>query len=111
MNCFIYIAYSFASILSVQTLHPAVGTGIFFIILLIIGIIALASYSYFRFKQRTIGFQHFKEKDDIDATALEKSSNITNPNYENLATADASCDPFTVSDEQQVVSSDSHEAF
>ncbi|XP_020660055.3 stabilin-2 [Pogona vitticeps] len=95
------------------TLHPAVGTGIFFVLLLVVGIIALASYSYFRFKQGTIGFQRFKGKDDIDVTALDKaqSSNISNPNYEDSATVDASRDPISISDEQQLVSGDPSEAF
>ncbi|KAG8138247.1 hypothetical protein E2320_004156 [Naja naja] len=58
------------------SLHPGAGTGIFFAIILVIGIIALVGYSYFRFKNRPIQFQL-----------------------------------FTVSDEHQLVSSDSHNDF
>uniref|UniRef100_A0A8D2LAL5 Stabilin 2 n=1 Tax=Varanus komodoensis TaxID=61221 RepID=A0A8D2LAL5_VARKO len=82
------------------SLHPGVGTGIFFVVLLVIGIAALAGYSYFRFKQGTIPFQHFEEKDDIDVTMDKaQSSNIANPNYESSGTmpSDPPYDPFSVS--------------
>ncbi|CAI5786179.1 stabilin-2 isoform X1 [Podarcis lilfordi] len=89
------------------SLHP--GIGIFFAVLLVIGIIALIGYSYFRFKQGTVRFPYFKQKDDIDVTTLDRapSSNISNPNYESSTTSapDSSYDPFSVSDEQQLVSS------
>ncbi|XP_033017703.1 stabilin-2 [Lacerta agilis] len=89
------------------SLHP--GIGIFFAVLLVIGIIALIGYSYFRFKQGTISFPYFKQKDEIDVTTLDRapSSNISNPNYESSTTSapDSSYDPFSVSDEQQLVSS------
>ncbi|EMP23972.1 Stabilin-2 [Chelonia mydas] len=69
------------------SLHTGFGTGIFFAIILVIGIVAFVGYSYFRFKRRNIGFQYFKSKEDIDVTALDKPrlSNITNPSYESSA--------------------------
>ncbi|XP_060632874.2 stabilin-2 isoform X1 [Anolis sagrei] len=89
-----------------SALHAGVGL---FVVLLIIGIVALVGYSYFRFKQRTIRFQHFEEKDDIDVTTLDKaqSSSISNPNYEYSTTSppNSSSNPFSVSDEQQLVNS------
>ncbi|KAF7240662.1 Stabilin-2 [Varanus komodoensis] len=96
------------------SLHPGVGTGIFFVVLLVIGIAALAGYSYFRFKQGTIPFQHFEEKDDIDVTMDKaQSSNIANPNYESSGTmpSDPPYDPFSTSDDQQLVHSSPREAF
>ncbi|XP_058045702.1 stabilin-2 [Ahaetulla prasina] len=100
---------------SYASLHPGAGTGIFFAIILVIGIIAFVGYSYFRFKNRTIQFQLFREKDDIDVTTLDKapSTNISNPNYESSSAPppDPPYDPFLVSDEQQLVSSDSHNDF
>uniref|UniRef100_A0A670YTZ1 Stabilin 2 n=1 Tax=Pseudonaja textilis TaxID=8673 RepID=A0A670YTZ1_PSETE len=41
-------------------LHSGAGAGIFFAIILVIGIIALVGYSYFRFKNRPIQFQLFR---------------------------------------------------
>ncbi|KAH0616983.1 hypothetical protein JD844_028519 [Phrynosoma platyrhinos] len=97
-----------------KALHPGVGTGIFFVILLVIGIVALVGYLFFRFKQGTIRFQHFKGNDDTDVT-LDKaqSSSISNPNYEHSTTSppDSSFDPFSVSDEQQLVKSSPPEEF
>lgn len=40
--------------------HTGLGTGIFFAVILVLGAIALAAYSYFRLNRRTIGFQHFE---------------------------------------------------
>uniref|UniRef100_A0A8C3XJ35 Stabilin 2 n=1 Tax=Chelydra serpentina TaxID=8475 RepID=A0A8C3XJ35_CHESE len=42
------------------SLHAGFGTGIFFAIILVIGIVAFVVYSYFRFKRGNIGFQYFK---------------------------------------------------
>uniref|UniRef100_A0A674K483 Stabilin 2 n=1 Tax=Terrapene triunguis TaxID=2587831 RepID=A0A674K483_9SAUR len=42
------------------SLHAGFGTGIFFAIILVIGIVAFVGYSYFRFKRRNIGF-HFAQ--------------------------------------------------
>ncbi|OWK58296.1 Stabilin-2 [Lonchura striata] len=69
-------------------LHASAGTGIFFGICLVTGIVALVGYSYLRFRKKNIGFQHFKSKDDTDTTSLDKSqpSNITNPSYESSST-------------------------
>lgn len=46
---------------SVQmTAHSGLGTGIFCTVVLVIGAIALAAYSYFRLNQRTTGFRRFE---------------------------------------------------
>ncbi|XP_019370885.1 PREDICTED: stabilin-2 isoform X2 [Gavialis gangeticus] len=99
-----------------HSLHAASGTGIFFATILLIGILVFIGYTYFRFKNRTSGFQHFKSIDDIDATALDNSqpSNITNPSYESsTATAppERTYDPFSDSDEQQLVTSGPQDQF
>uniref|UniRef100_A0A8U7M4K0 Stabilin 2 n=1 Tax=Corvus moneduloides TaxID=1196302 RepID=A0A8U7M4K0_CORMO len=41
-------------------LHASSGTGIFFGICLVTGIVALIGYSYLRFRKKNTGFQHFK---------------------------------------------------
>uniref|UniRef100_A0A672US94 Stabilin 2 n=1 Tax=Strigops habroptila TaxID=2489341 RepID=A0A672US94_STRHB len=41
-------------------LHAAAGTGIFFGICLVTGIVAFIGYFYLRFRKRNTGFQHFK---------------------------------------------------
>uniref|UniRef100_A0A663ECU0 Stabilin 2 n=1 Tax=Aquila chrysaetos chrysaetos TaxID=223781 RepID=A0A663ECU0_AQUCH len=41
-------------------LHAGTGTGIFFGICLVTGIVAFIGYSYLRFRKRNTGFQHFK---------------------------------------------------
>ncbi|XP_055972331.1 stabilin-2 isoform X2 [Sorex fumeus] len=89
--------------------HAGLGMGIFFAILLVIGAVALAAYSYFRLNRRTIGFQHFESEEDIDVSALGKkqeSENIVNPTYENTTSArpEPCYDPFM--DEQQLDSAD-----
>lgn len=91
--------------------HTGLGTGIFFTILLVIGAIALAAYSYFRFKRQTIGFQHFESEEDIDVSALGKqqdSENITNPLYESVTSPlpEPSHGPFMDLDEQHLDSTD-----
>uniref|UniRef100_A0A803VDB2 Stabilin 2 n=1 Tax=Ficedula albicollis TaxID=59894 RepID=A0A803VDB2_FICAL len=83
-------------------LHASTGTGIFFGICLVTGIVALIGYSYLRFRKKIIGFRHFKPKDDTDTTSLDKSqpSNITNPSYESsstLTSPDPTYDLFSVS--------------
>uniref|UniRef100_A0A8B9P306 Stabilin 2 n=1 Tax=Apteryx owenii TaxID=8824 RepID=A0A8B9P306_APTOW len=83
------------------SLHAGSGTGIFFGIFLVIGIVAFIGYSYLRFKKKDTGFQHFKSKDDTDVTSLDKSqpSNITNPSYESssaLTPPEPTYDPFSV---------------
>ncbi|XP_073179767.1 stabilin-2 [Lepidochelys kempii] len=98
------------------SLHTGFGTGIFFAIILVIGIVAFVGYSYFRFKRRNIGFQYFKSKEDIDVTALDKPrlSNITNPSYESSAPPpppEPAYEPFSDSDEQQLVMSGPHDQF
>jgi len=41
-------------------LHAGTGTGIFFGICLVIGVVAFIGYSYLRFRKKNTGFQHFK---------------------------------------------------
>ncbi|XP_061273099.1 stabilin-2 isoform X2 [Bos javanicus] len=90
--------------------HTGLGTGVFFAIILVIGAIALAAYSYFRLNRRTIGFQHFESEEDIDVAALGKQQpeNISNPMYESTtsATPEPSYDPFTDPADQLLDSSD-----
>ncbi|XP_013802934.1 stabilin-2 isoform X1 [Apteryx mantelli] len=96
------------------SLHAGSGRGIFFGIFLVIGIVAFIGYSYLRFKKKDTGFQHFKSKDDTDVTSLDKSqpSNITNPSYESssaLTPPEPTYDPFSDSDDQQLVMSGPHD--
>uniref|UniRef100_A0A8C2SSE2 Stabilin 2 n=1 Tax=Coturnix japonica TaxID=93934 RepID=A0A8C2SSE2_COTJA len=83
-------------------LHTGMGTGIFFGICLVIGVVAFIGYSYLRFRKKSTGFQHFKSKDDTDVTSLDKPqpSNITNPSYESssaLTPSEPTYDLFLVS--------------
>ncbi|KAF4022591.1 hypothetical protein G4228_014958, partial [Cervus hanglu yarkandensis] len=81
--------------------HTGLGTGVFFAIVLVIGAIALAAYSYFRLNRRTIGFQHFESEEDVGVAALGKQQpeSISNPLYESATPAGLgpSYVPFTVS--------------
>ncbi|XP_064235981.1 stabilin-2 isoform X2 [Aotus nancymaae] len=94
----------------VTSAHTGLGAGIFFAIILVIGAVALAAYSYFRLNQRTIGFQHFESEEDINVAALGKQQpeSISNPMYESTTSAppEPSYDPFTDSDERQLEGSD-----
>ncbi|XP_042746083.1 stabilin-2 [Lagopus leucura] len=91
-------------------LHASTGTGIFFGICLVIGVVAFIGYSYLRFRKQSTAFQHFKSKDDTDVTSLDKPqpSNITNPSYESssaLTPSEPTYDLFSDSDDQQLVMS------
>uniref|UniRef100_A0A8C5P065 Stabilin 2 n=1 Tax=Jaculus jaculus TaxID=51337 RepID=A0A8C5P065_JACJA len=90
--------------------HTGLGTGVFCAVVLVIGAIALAAYSYFRLKQRTIGFQNFKSEEDIDVANFGKqqSENISNPMYESSTPAppETACDSFVDSEDPQLESSD-----
>uniref|UniRef100_A0A8D1QI06 Stabilin-2 n=1 Tax=Sus scrofa TaxID=9823 RepID=A0A8D1QI06_PIG len=81
--------------------HSGLGTGMFFAVILVIGAIASAAYSYFRLNKRRVGFQHFESEEDIDVAALGKQQpdNISNPMYESTTAAalGPSHDPFVVS--------------
>ncbi|XP_007950593.1 stabilin-2 [Orycteropus afer afer] len=94
----------------VTSAHSGLGTGIFFAVILVLGAIAFAAYSYFRLNRRTIGFQHFESEEDLDVVAFgkEQPENISNPTYESTTSAppDLSSDPFTDADEQQLKSRD-----
>ncbi|KAM9276323.1 stabilin-2 [Cariama cristata] len=95
-------------------LHAGTGTGIFFGICLVAGIVAFIGYSYLRFRKKNTGFQHFKSKDDTDVTSLDKTqpSNITNPSYETssaLTPPEPTYDLFSDSDDQQLVMSGPHD--
>ncbi|KAL8222045.1 UNVERIFIED_CONTAM: hypothetical protein K2H54_074842 [Gekko kuhli] len=103
-----FLACSFTSTQAIS--HLGVGTGIFFAVLLIIGIIGLIGYAYFRFKQGDIRFQRFKQKNDIDVTTLDTAqiSNISNINYESSRTSppDLPYDPFLDSDVRELVTNE-----
>ncbi|KAM5173513.1 stabilin-2 [Callospermophilus lateralis] len=88
--------------------HTGLGTGIFFGIILVIGAIASAAYSYFRLNRRTIGFQHFESEEDIDVAAFGKPENVSNPMYESATSVppEPSYDPFADSGEPQLESGD-----
>uniref|UniRef100_A0A8D0SDW3 Stabilin-2 n=1 Tax=Sus scrofa TaxID=9823 RepID=A0A8D0SDW3_PIG len=85
----------------VTSSHSGLGTGMFFAVILVIGAIASAAYSYFRLNKRRVGFQHFESEEDIDVAALGKQQpdNISNPMYESTTAAalGPSHDPFVVS--------------
>lgn len=82
----------------------------FFAVILVIGAIASAAYSYFRLNKRRVGFQHFESEEDIDVAALGKQQpdNISNPMYESTTAAalGPSHDPFVDAETQQLASSD-----
>uniref|UniRef100_A0A8D0WCU1 Stabilin-2 n=1 Tax=Sus scrofa TaxID=9823 RepID=A0A8D0WCU1_PIG len=90
--------------------HSGLGTGMFFAVILVIGAIASAAYSYFRLNKRRVGFQHFESEEDIDVAALGKQQpdNISNPMYESTTAAalGPSHDPFVDAETQQLASSD-----
>uniref|UniRef100_A0A8C4MRF4 Stabilin-2 n=1 Tax=Equus asinus TaxID=9793 RepID=A0A8C4MRF4_EQUAS len=94
----------------VAAVHTGLGAGIFFAVVLAIGAIALAAYSYFRLNRRSIGFQRFESEEDISVTALGKQQpeNISNPLYDSMTSAppEPSYDPFSDSEDQQLESSD-----
>ncbi|XP_058164624.1 stabilin-2 isoform X2 [Dasypus novemcinctus] len=94
----------------VASAHTGLGTGIFFTVVLVIGAIALAAYSYFRLNRRTIGFQHFESEEDINVEALGKQQpeNLSNPMYESTTSTppEPSYDPFMDSTELQLDSND-----
>ncbi|KAM5287908.1 stabilin-2 [Ctenodactylus gundi] len=95
---------------SVISTHTGLGTGIIFAIFLIIGAIALATYSYLRLNRRAVGFQRFESDEDINVAAFGKQQpeNISNPMYESTTSAppQPSRDPFLDTDEQQLESCD-----
>uniref|UniRef100_A0A8D1YFW0 Stabilin-2 n=1 Tax=Sus scrofa TaxID=9823 RepID=A0A8D1YFW0_PIG len=94
----------------VTSSHSGLGTGMFFAVILVIGAIASAAYSYFRLNKRRVGFQHFESEEDIDVAALGKQQpdNISNPMYESTTAAalGPSHDPFVDAETQQLASSD-----
>ncbi|KAB1270060.1 Stabilin-2 [Camelus dromedarius] len=94
----------------VASSHTGLGTGVSFAIILVIGAIILAAYSYLRLNRRTTGFQRFESDEDIDVAALGKQQpeDISNPMYESTtsATPEPSYNPFTDPDDQPLGSSD-----
>lgn len=86
-------------------LRPGYGAGIFFILLLVAGLMALAGYLYMKFGRGQIRFQRFKSDEKISVSTLShKFSNITNPLYESSISAppESAFDQFSDSDEQQL---------
>ncbi|XP_072829208.1 stabilin-2 isoform X2 [Vicugna pacos] len=94
----------------VTSSHTGLGTGVSFAIILVIGAIILAAYSYLRLNRRTTGFQRFESDEDIDVAALGKQQpeDISNPVYESTtsATPEPSYNPFTDPEDQPLGSSD-----
>uniref|UniRef100_A0A8C5IYW2 Stabilin 2 n=1 Tax=Junco hyemalis TaxID=40217 RepID=A0A8C5IYW2_JUNHY len=58
-------------------LHASTGTGIFFGICLVTGIVALIGYSYLRFRKNNISFQHFNVGGSREYKAGEGRDNCT----------------------------------
>ncbi|XP_040200207.1 stabilin-2 [Rana temporaria] len=99
-------------------LHAGHGAGIFFGIVFIVGLLALAIYAYKKkFNRKDFQFQQFHEDEDKPSVSVsefdtEPSSNIANPMYESATTAttpaeptsDSVYHPFSDSDDQQLVS-------
>uniref|UniRef100_A0A8C6W213 Stabilin-2 n=1 Tax=Nannospalax galili TaxID=1026970 RepID=A0A8C6W213_NANGA len=89
-----------APLIPATVAHTGLGTGIFCAVVLVIGAVVLAVYSYFRLNQRTIGFQRFRSDEDINVEAFSKQQpeNISNPMYESSTSAppEPSWDPFKV---------------
>ncbi|KAM4676890.1 stabilin-2 [Discoglossus pictus] len=96
-------------------LHAGHGAGIFFGIVLVVGLLAFALYSYKKFSRRDFRFQQFNEynaKETVSELDKPPASNISNPMYESATTTSASppeptsepsYDLFSDSDEQQLV--------
>ncbi|XP_053441606.1 stabilin-2 isoform X1 [Nycticebus coucang] len=91
----------------VTSTHTGLATGMGFVIILVIGVIAYSAY-YFRRNRTPIGFQHFESEEDITALDKQQPETISNPMYESTASAppEPSYDPFMDSDEQQLEGSD-----
>ncbi|KAE8615136.1 hypothetical protein XENTR_v10008418 [Xenopus tropicalis] len=95
-------------------LHAGHGAGIFFGIVLIVGLLALAVYYYKKFNRKDFQFQfqQFNEYDEKPIVSeLDRPSNIANPMYESSTatslpetSTEPSFHPFSDSDEQQLVS-------
>ncbi|XP_063303278.1 stabilin-2 [Pelobates fuscus] len=94
-------------------LHAGHGAGIFFSIVLVIGLVALAIYAYKKFNRRDFQFQQFNDYDDKQIAAeLDGApvANLSNPMYESSTkpisssepTIEPPFDPFS-DDEQQLV--------
>ncbi|XP_053319635.1 stabilin-2 [Spea bombifrons] len=97
-----------------QALHAGHGAGIFFAIVLLFGVVALVVYAYKKFNKRDFQFQQFNEYDDkqmVSELDIPPASNIANPMYDSCRdpastsepTSEPAFDPFSDSDEQQLV--------
>ncbi|KAM4748832.1 stabilin-2 [Rhinophrynus dorsalis] len=100
-------------------LHAGHGAGIFFAIVLLIGLLAVAVYFYRKFNRKDFQFQHFNEYDEkqfVSELDRPPNSNIANPMYESATTptspaehtSEPAFDPFSDSDEQQLVTIGGH---
>ncbi|XP_063783853.1 stabilin-2 isoform X1 [Pseudophryne corroboree] len=95
-------------------LHAGHGVGIFFAIVFIAGLLALALYAYKKFSKKDFQFQQFHEYDEKQAVSefdIPPTSNIANPMYESATTlsspeptAEPEFHPFSDTDEQQLIS-------
>lgn len=77
--------------------HTGLGAGIFFAVILVIGAVALAAYSFFRLNRRTIGFQHFEVR--------EKNGNMMMGSFPKSQSLNLGCFSRVVSPESSPSSS------
>ncbi|KAM4039706.1 stabilin-2 isoform 2-T2 [Anomaloglossus baeobatrachus] len=95
-------------------LHAGHGAGIFFGIVLVAGLVALAIFAYKKFSRKDFQFQQFHEYDEKETVSdfnIAPSSNIANPMYDSVETAnntpqpskEPTFNPFSDSDDQQLV--------
>ncbi|MEE6480097.1 hypothetical protein FKM82_012459 [Ascaphus truei] len=104
---------------ALMALHAGHGAGIFFAIVLVAGLLALAVYAYNKVRRQDFRFQQFaefSEKETVSDLDMPPASNIANPMYESStpsasppeAIVEATFDPFSDSDEQQLVTIGAH---
>ncbi|KAG9490521.1 hypothetical protein GDO78_006061 [Eleutherodactylus coqui] len=97
-----------------KVLHAGHGAGIFFAILFIVGLVALAIFAYKKFSRKDFQFQQFHEYDEKEAVCdfnIEPSANISNPMYDSVETdnhtpeqsTESTFHPFSDADDQQLV--------
>nr|XP_033807631.1 stabilin-2 isoform X2 [Geotrypetes seraphini] len=88
-------------------LHAGHGAAIFFITILVVGLMALTRYIYKKFSKGQFRFQRLKPDEKISVSALinRKSPSIVNPMYENSGSSppESTFDQFSDTDDQQPV--------
>ncbi|KAM3927008.1 stabilin-2 [Leptodactylus fuscus] len=96
-------------------LHAGHGAGIFFAIVFVIGLVALAVFAYKKFSKKDFQFQQFHEYDEKEVVSdfnIAPSANIANPMYDSVEndnpppepSTEQTFHPFSDSDDQQLVS-------